>query len=166
MQEQMSQCGGTDVMVQQLSNPRPELQLCAAEALKNLCTNPPIALAAVKAGVLPILNHLRHTASASLLDAVAGILSRMSIHAGTRPYLASEQSIPTLIALLPREARDERSPSLCALMNVARGNPANCNLVVSAGGMQVLLDSCASQVRGKVYFFLSFNDMHAARNLS
>ncbi|KAK9834725.1 hypothetical protein WJX74_008670 [Apatococcus lobatus] len=146
IQEQMDQCGGTHVVVQQLRHPRAEIHLNAAEALKNLSLHPLIALAAILTGALPILNSMRHNQNTAMVDAVAGIIFRMSQHAGTRPRLASEQVIPTLIAFLPRESLSEHSPSLGALTNLARGNPANCNLIVQAGGMQVLLDSCSSQI--------------------
>ena len=142
----MDQCGGTHIVVQQLRHPRPEIHLNAAEALKSLSLHPLIALAAILTGALPILNSMRHDQN-PMRDAVAGIVFCMSQRAGTRPRLASEHVIPTLIAFLPREALSEHSPSLSALTNLARGHPANCNLIVQAGGMQVLLDSCSGQVQ-------------------
>ena len=58
-----------------------------------------------------------------------------------QPSLPQEDDLKTLIAQLPGEAAQEQHPALCALFDLACGLPANCDLIVSAGGIRVLLDA-------------------------
>ncbi|KAK9846678.1 hypothetical protein WJX84_004734 [Apatococcus fuscideae] len=114
------------------------LQDAAAEQLYEVASNSPGYAASIadQGAIGPLLNALQYSENPETQRASAGI-----IRAGVRAGHPHADCFPG-----PRESLSEHSPSLGALTNLARGNPANCNLIVQAGGMQVLLDSCSSQI--------------------
>ena len=137
--EQINDCKGPDTLVKQLRS-QTGLEHCAAAALEDLCRHPPLALAAIKAGVLPELYSFASKSPGPLQTPVARILCHMSQHAISRPYLVGKHAIAIILTLLPLEARDEHSPSIQALIALSRGSAAVCDMIVLAGGLHGLLD--------------------------